>query len=93
MMRPHREIQGRCPACRNATLFLGDGGHITCSWTDCPNPGAVGEILEAMQHIKEVEDFLRNLDAFRKLVSAMRTAAAAVGVSPPDSFGDTPYGP
>lgn len=27
-----------CPACRRVGLFLGNGGYITCSQDDCPNP-------------------------------------------------------
>lgn len=38
-------VQGRCPACGWVGLFIGDGGHITCSQVDCPNPSAAGEIL------------------------------------------------
>ncbi len=35
-------IRGRCPACGSAgTLFVGLGGHVTCSWVDCENPGFV----------------------------------------------------
>ncbi|MEV5957269.1 hypothetical protein AB0M11_26470 [Streptomyces sp. NPDC051987] len=48
------EVHGRCPACGNSTLFLGDGGHITCSLVDCPRPDLVneviGEIGDARQH-------------------------------------------
>ena len=38
-------VQGRCPACHWQTLFLGDGGHVTCSRIDCPNPSAADELL------------------------------------------------
>nr|WP_281364772.1 DUF6085 family protein [Streptomyces typhae] len=49
---PH--VQGRCPACGAAGLFLGNGGYITCSVIDCPQPDAATEVLadfwEARQH-------------------------------------------
>lgn len=49
---PH--VQGRCPACGTAGLFLGDGGYITCSLIDCPQPDAATEVIadfwEARQH-------------------------------------------
>lgn len=32
-------IVTRCPACGNQTLFVGEGGHLTCSWLECPAPG------------------------------------------------------
>lgn len=38
-------VQGRCPACRGASLFLGAGGHVTCSRIDCPGPTAADELL------------------------------------------------
>lgn len=48
------DIQGRCPACNGSTLFLADGGYITCSWIECPNPDAasqiIGEVADARQH-------------------------------------------
>ncbi|MGW4980938.1 hypothetical protein [Streptomyces mirabilis] len=43
--QPFQTVQGRCPACANSLLFLGDGGHVTCSLADCPNPSAVDERL------------------------------------------------
>lgn len=38
-------VQGRCPACGWTTLFLGDGGHVTCSRLECPNPSAADDLL------------------------------------------------
>ena len=32
------DIKTPCPACGNSTLFVGSGGHITCSWLKCPEP-------------------------------------------------------
>jgi hypothetical protein len=39
-------VQGRCPACGTAGLFLGDGGYVTCSLIDCPEPDAASTVLE-----------------------------------------------
>ncbi|MFD1940545.1 DUF6085 family protein [Nonomuraea mangrovi] len=39
------EIAGRCPACKGATLFVGVGGHVTCSRLDCPAPTAADDAL------------------------------------------------
>lgn len=41
--------QGRCPACRGASLFLGSGGHVTCARIDCPNPSLADELLHGEQ--------------------------------------------
>lgn len=42
----YRSVAGRCPACGNESLFLGDGGYVTCSRAECPNPAAASELLE-----------------------------------------------
>jgi len=40
-------VQARCPACGSSgTLFLGDGGYITCSLVECPTPEAAHEAIE-----------------------------------------------
>ncbi|MER5902974.1 hypothetical protein ABT150_23190 [Streptomyces mirabilis] len=39
-------VQGRCPACGTAGLFLGSGGYVTCSSADCPEPDAATTVLE-----------------------------------------------
>lgn len=38
MSERHPRVQGRCPACRLHALFLGEGGHLTCSNIECPMP-------------------------------------------------------
>lgn len=38
-------VQGRCPACGASSLFLGDGGHVTCARLECPKPEAADELL------------------------------------------------
>lgn len=38
-------VQGRCPACKNTTLFLGEGGYVTCGWDACPNRVLADELL------------------------------------------------
>ncbi|MFB6675572.1 DUF6085 family protein [Streptomyces sp. NPDC056390] len=43
-------VQGRCPACRATSLFLGDGGHVTCARIDCPDPSAADDLLHSKAH-------------------------------------------
>jgi endogenous inhibitor of DNA gyrase (YacG/DUF329 family) len=43
------DVQGSCPACGKTSLFLGDGGHVTCSRIDCPNPSAADQLLHGEQ--------------------------------------------
>jgi hypothetical protein len=42
----HPTVQGRCPACRGESLFLGSDGYVTCARLDCPDPEAATRILE-----------------------------------------------
>lgn len=34
------KVQGRCPACGCSSLFLGNGGYVTCGLLGCPDPTA-----------------------------------------------------
>jgi hypothetical protein len=40
-----RTVHGFCPVCGGETLFLGEGGDVTCTRPTCPRPTAVAEIL------------------------------------------------
>jgi hypothetical protein len=40
------DVQGRCPACRGESLFVGSGGYITCARRECPEPDAASTLLE-----------------------------------------------
>lgn len=41
----HHKVAGTCPACGSRSLFLGSGGHVTCSWVDCSAPCAADSLL------------------------------------------------
>lgn len=45
-------IKSWCPACKSKdTVFVGSGGYLTCSWTECPEP----DYLKAWtQHVEDV---------------------------------------
>jgi hypothetical protein len=49
------DIAGYCPMGCGETLFLADGGHITCSYLHCPEPTAVDQLLDdrETEHIVE----------------------------------------
>lgn len=38
-------VQGRCPACGHEVLILGEGGYVTCSLLECPDPEAAHKLL------------------------------------------------
>jgi hypothetical protein len=46
-------ITTRCPSCGGRTLFIGSGGHLTCSFIDCPEP-FVRAAIEALQEVATV---------------------------------------
>src|SRR5215212_5924684 len=54
---PGDRIRGYCPMGCGRTLFRGDSGHITCSFTECPDPGAVDTILgkDQTEHLLTIE--------------------------------------
>jgi hypothetical protein len=41
-----------------ATLFVGEGGYLTCSYYECPRPDAVAEILDnrETEHLVELAE-------------------------------------
>lgn len=39
-------VKGRCVACGERSLFVGEGGWLTCSWSECTAPDATGRLLE-----------------------------------------------
>jgi Family of unknown function (DUF6085) len=45
-MPDDRAVQGYCPMGCGRTLFLADGGYVTCSCVHCPRPDAVADILD-----------------------------------------------
>jgi hypothetical protein len=39
------KVAGRCPNCRRESLYLGAGGHVTCSFLGCGAPTLADEVL------------------------------------------------
>lgn len=56
----HPKIETRCPSCGNATLFIGAGGWLTCSWIACANP-SVGNAIDQLKEAARVLDAIRPL--------------------------------
>jgi len=56
-MSDDKRVQGFCPMGCGKTLFLGDGGYVTCSWIECPEPDAVSTILDEdeSEHLVHLE--------------------------------------
>ena len=90
------DVQGRCPACRSTSLFLGDGGHVTCSRLDCPGPCAADELL----HGESGAAALATIGRIRKLAAELFVEGAThthrnIGrqllnaLQPPEDGGET----
>ena len=52
------KVAGYCPMGCGETLFLGDGGHVTCSLLACPNPTVVDAVLTdpETEHVVRIGD-------------------------------------
>lgn len=54
----NRAVTGYCPMGCGRTLFLADGGYVTCSYLHCPRPDAVADLLDDKEtaHIAEFSE-------------------------------------
>jgi hypothetical protein len=51
------KVQGRCPWCGGNSLFLGSGGYVTCSHSECDNPSGITDLLDGeTEHIVVLRD-------------------------------------
>lgn len=65
-------IANRCPGCGHQTLFIGNGGWITCSWIGCKAP-SIDEAFEQSRVDIICASQLRNeLEEARREALAMR---------------------
>ena len=66
-------ITTRCPSCGHQTLFIGSGGHLTCSWLECKAPSLDDFLDEAAAHLQalqqENERLVDERDEARLIVS------------------------
>jgi hypothetical protein len=79
----HPLVQGRCPACRGSSLFLGSGGYLTCSRLDCPNPSAADDLLHRNAPTGELREalaatFAEKIDGTEGCANRYRLADAAL---------------
>lgn len=48
-------VQGDCPACGRKGLFIGDGGYLTCSQGDCPQPDVFDYYADLRAKVKAIQ--------------------------------------
>ena len=56
-----QKVQGRCPACGEQSLFLGDHGYVTCAILECPKPHAAVSFLNQGLFATDVDADVRAL--------------------------------
>lgn len=80
-------VAGRCPMGCGETLFLGLGGHVTCSLIGCPDPCAADRLLyDGRIHVRYNGDFaLAWLRDGSRVSSAGDGTGAAIVISPDGS--------
>lgn len=49
-------VVGLCPMGCGSTLFLGDGGYVTCGYLPCPDPGRAADMLNRLPSLKRMVD-------------------------------------
>lgn len=57
-LRKDQRIETPCPSCGHRTLFIGSGGHLTCSLIGCREPGTERAIAAKDARIAELESAL-----------------------------------
>jgi hypothetical protein len=70
---PRQDVAGRCPACHGTSLFLGSGGHVTCSRIDCPDPSLADTLL----HDEHTSDLTAAAGRLRDLAAILAEQAPA----------------
>lgn len=55
-------VVGKCPACGWHCLFLGNGGYVTCSISDCPDPCASSDLIRGTSCTGEERTLKPGLD-------------------------------
>ena len=94
MIERNPNVKGVCPSCGNKTLFLGEGGYVTCSMIGCMNPGAASDLLEKPTAKDYQESVIANyrevrerMLAFTKSSFPANSRVAPVGCTSPSWFG------
>lgn len=86
----HRQrIAGQCPRCGKRELFVGVGGHLTCSNGECPEPNAPDRFMAEMKFLDvERTSVAAEVEGCPRLVAVARDLAdlAARTVCEPRRF-------
>jgi len=49
-------INMKCPSCNGSFIFIGEGGYLTCSYVDCPEP----DVAKKVNQLEAERDDYRN---------------------------------
>jgi hypothetical protein len=77
------QIVTRCPSCGSQSLFIGKGGHLTCSRIDCKAPSVDQAVEDLRAELREAKDEIRAADAGLERIHACITMAQEIlGLQP-----------
>lgn len=75
-------VRGKCLACGHDTLFLGRGGHVTCSWLSCPEPGFMRKVDDLRDQLADAKHDLEQMrtekEMWRETLDAQERELAEV---------------
>jgi hypothetical protein len=86
------KIKDRCPTCGHDTLFIGEGGWLTCSWLECKMPGVgrrIEQLLTIEKRVADIDTKLAVLVALTRMqeVPTRTNDAGQHYLSPPKAMG------
>lgn len=65
-------IETPCPSCGHRTLFIGSGGHLTCSWLQCQEPGVEHKLFQLRDTAKTHEHVMQRLNGQRFYLTSVQ---------------------
>jgi hypothetical protein len=79
------KITTRCPSCRGRHLFIGSGGHLTCSSNTCKNPSPEDvndKLMTELEKRKLTTTLMRVFLTDEKLLEKFESWLADMNMSP-----------
>ena len=68
----------RCPCCGHATVVLASGGHLTCTWGECPQPVVERTVKDLLAQSEELKALRARVDQVNDLLT--RTSSTTLDV-------------
>ena len=59
----------RCPTCGHQTVVLASGGHLTCTWRECPEPTVDRAVSRLVEQVNEFKALRAKVDTIARLLT------------------------